>query len=213
MTARAALLTPLLLLAACGPKPVVPGSFKFEPVPESNGFDFVHSIPGELDNTIKAAMGGVALIDYDADGKIDIYCPNGGWDDRLSGAAPHPKEPAKSRLFRNLGGMRFEDVTDKAGVGFLGAAFGACVGDYDGDGRPDLFVSVYGMPALYRNKGDGTFEDTAAHAGLTPGYTARFSRPARRRSIASQMARSSATPSKWLISWMPVGEVTLISVR
>jgi hypothetical protein len=68
--------------------------------------------------------------------------------------------------------MKFEDVTSSAGVGFTGFTLGACVGDYDGDGRPDLFVSAYGQPALYRNKGDNTFEDVAAKAGIGPAFYA-----------------------------------------
>ena len=142
--------------------------------PETSGFSFRHELPnGTLDNTIKAALGGVALIDYDDDGKIDVFCANGGWNDALAGAnAVKPEKVATCRLYRNLGGLKFEDVTEKAGVGFAGFAVGACVGDFDGDGLPDLFVSAYGMPALYRNRGDGTFEDVAAKVGIRPGFYA-----------------------------------------
>lgn len=171
---RAAVLVALVLAAAgCGPH-VVPGSFRFtEVAEESSGLTFRHELPGRvLDNLSKSAMGGIALIDYDGDGKVDVFCPNGGWDVRIAGIAGKPEKPARCRLYRNLGGMKFEDVTEKSGVGFEGAAFGACVGDFDGDGRPDLFVPAYGMPALLRNKGDGTFEDVAERAGLVAGFYA-----------------------------------------
>ena len=160
------------LPAACRDE-IAPGSFRFAEVPPESGLDFREELQGGvLDFLTKSAMGGVALIDYDGDGHVDVYCTNGGWEDRLADQAVKPAKPAKSRLYRNLGGMKFEDVTDRAGVGFTGAAFGACVGDFDGDGTPDLFVPAYGMPALYRNKGDGTFEDVALKAGLTPGFYA-----------------------------------------
>lgn len=172
MSRRAALAVACVVatLAACGPH-VEPGSFRFEEVaPAKSGFTFVHELPGGvLDDTVKSAMGGVALIDYDGDGKVDIFCTYGESDVVVAG---EPAKPATCRLYHNLGGMRFEDVTEKAGVAFAGMAFGACVGDFDGDGRPDLFVSAYGRPALYRNKGDGTFEDVAEKAGLPPGLYA-----------------------------------------
>jgi hypothetical protein len=163
----------LVVLAACG-HGVEPGSFRFAEVPpETSGLTFVHELPGGvLDNTVKSAMGGVALIDYDGDGKVDVFCTNCGWDERVGPRDAKPAKVPTCRLYRNLGGMRFEDVTEKAGVAFAGAAFGACVGDFDGDGRPDLFVSAYGRPALYRNEGDGTFKDVAEKAGLEPGLYA-----------------------------------------
>jgi hypothetical protein len=162
-----------LTAASCGAS-FTPGPPKFAEVPETSGFTFRHELPnGTLDSTMKSAMGGVALIDYDGDGKIDVFCVNGGWDDALAGyGAVKPEKVATCRLYRNLGGLKFEDVTEKAGVGFAGFALGACVGDFDGDGLPDLFVSAYGMPALYRNRGDGTFEDVAAKAGIAPGWYA-----------------------------------------
>jgi enediyne biosynthesis protein E4 len=161
------------LAPACGPRRVH-ASIVFEPVlPQASGFTFRHELPGgQLDNLPKAAMGGVALLDYDGDGRVDVFCPNGGWRDGLANGATKPAKVATARLYRNLGSMRFEDVTEKARVGFEGFALGACVGDFDGDGRPDVFVSAYGRPALYRNRGDGSFEDVAEKAGIPEGLYA-----------------------------------------
>jgi hypothetical protein len=171
--AAAATLAAAALVASCG-RGVEAGSFRFEAVPaEKSGLAFVHEIPGGvLDDIVKSAMGGVALIDYDGDGRVDVFLTYGARYDPAADGPPKPLGTPTCRLFRNLGGMKFEDVTEKAGVAFKGMALGACVGDFDGDGRPDIFVSACGRPALYRNKGDGTFEDVAEKAGLEPGLYA-----------------------------------------
>src|SRR5262249_2384667 len=111
--------------------------------------------------------GGVGLLDYDGDGLLDVYCvqggpfPPSGKGDRLQGTNG-------DRLFRNRGGGVFEDVTRRAGLSALpgGYGHGVAVGDYDSDGLPDLFVTRWRSYALSRNKGDGTFEDVTATAGL-----------------------------------------------
>lgn len=107
------------------------------------------------------SMGsGVALIDYDNDGDQDVFVPNGA----TLGA---PDAGPGSRLFENLGELRFQDVTERAGIVFRRWAGGACVGDYDGDGFDDLFVTCYGRNALLRNTGDGRFVETTSEAGIT----------------------------------------------
>ena len=104
---------------------------------------------------------GVALFDFDGDGLMDIFIANGTTlDERDSPAA------ATSHLYRNLGRLRFEDVTARAGLGRQGWSQGACVGDYDNDGHRDLFVTAYGQSRLYRNRGDGVFDDATETAGL-----------------------------------------------
>jgi len=106
--------------------------------------------------------GGVAIFDYDADGRPDIYLLNGS-----TAAAMRGKEKApRAALYRNLGNWKFEDVTDKAGVGNERWGFGVAVGDYNNDGRPDMFVANFGVSRLYRNNGDGTFTDVAEKAGV-----------------------------------------------
>ena len=106
--------------------------------------------------------GGVALIDFDGDGRLDIYLCNGG---PIVATPGRPDPPC--RLFRNEGGWRFRDVTDLAGAPGPSYAMGAAVGDFDGDGLDDLFVTGWRDQRLYRNAGDGRFEDVTARAGLT----------------------------------------------
>jgi enediyne biosynthesis protein E4 len=105
--------------------------------------------------------GGVAIFDYDKDGLMDIFLVNGTTLDGSSRG-----EHATSHLYHNLGNMHFEDVTEKAGLGKVGWGQGVCVGDYDNDGYPDLFVTYYGHSVLYHNEGDGTFKDVTEASGL-----------------------------------------------
>ena len=104
---------------------------------------------------------GVALLDYDGDGDRDIFVANGV---RLEGRERQPGRP--SFLYRNDGAGKFHDVAADAGLSRVGWAQGACVGDYDNDGAPDLMVTYHGVDALYRNRGDGTFEEMTTAAGL-----------------------------------------------
>ncbi len=108
--------------------------------------------------------GGVAMIDFDQDGWLDLYFPNGRSLDPL--ADQSLKVLGNNRLFRNIQGERFEDVTNAAGVAGKGYAMGASVADYDQDGWPDLFVTGYGNAILYKNKGNGTFQDMTNQAGV-----------------------------------------------
>ena len=104
--------------------------------------------------------GGVALIDFDNDGWLDIFLVNGGPTDARTGL------PSTNHLYRNNHDGTFIDVTEKAGLVRHGWGQGISVGDYNGDGLPDLFVTYYGKNVLYRNNGDGTFSDVTAAAGL-----------------------------------------------
>jgi len=109
--------------------------------------------------------GGVAVFDFDHDGRPDLFFANGAA--LPSFEKTNPKY--WNRLLRNEGGGRFTDVTDKAGLRGEGYSIGAAAADFDNDGFPDLFVAGVNGNHLYRNRGDGTFEDVTAHAGLQSG--------------------------------------------
>ncbi|MBK9316579.1 MAG: CRTAC1 family protein [Acidobacteria bacterium] len=105
--------------------------------------------------------GGAALLDFDNDGRLDIYLVNSP----TVASAGNPQS-ACSELWRNNGDGTFVDVTEKAGVGYPGWGMGVATGDYDNDGWQDLYVTCFGPNRLYRNNGDGTFTDIAVKAGV-----------------------------------------------
>ena len=111
---------------------------------------------------IEPMIAGVALFDYDNDGRLDIYFCNGATIPGLE------KSDARfsNRLYRNKGGLEFEDVTGRAGVAGAGYSMGVAAGDYDRDGWTDLYVTGVNRNLLYRNRGDGTFEDVTFSAGV-----------------------------------------------
>ena len=114
------------------------------------------------DYIFETPSGGVAIFDYDGDGRPDIYLVNGS-----TSAAVRGKEKApRAALYHNLGNWKFEDVTDKAGVANERWGFSVAAGDYNNDGRPDMFVGNFGVSRLYRNNGDGTFTDVAEKLGV-----------------------------------------------
>ena len=119
------------------------------------------------DHLLESAGAGVAWLDYDRDGHLDAYLPN-GW--KMAGSAVTEKAP--NALYRNRGDGTFEDVTEKAGVGGDGGWYsGVAVADFDQDGFPDILVTAFGPNLLYRNRGDGTFENVARRAGIeSPGW-------------------------------------------
>ena len=125
------------------------------------GITFVHTDGHSGQRYIvETVTSGLALFDYDKDGLIDIYFPNGA---ALQGT--HVDKPPTDALYRNEGGWRFRDVTAEAGVGEAGYSLGVAVADYDNDGDLDIFVNNYGPDVLYRNEGDGTFTDVTAGRG------------------------------------------------
>ena len=125
-----------------------------------------------------------ALLDYDGDGWLDVYAVQGG---TLSNESTPPPSAQRDRLFRNRGDGTFEDVTAAAGLAALpgGYGHGVAVGDYDNDGRPDLFITRWRSYALYHNRGDGTFEDVTewprACGQPRLAHLGRVRRPRRRR--------------------------------
>jgi enediyne biosynthesis protein E4 len=127
------------------------------------GIAFHHDNAATPEKYLIETMGsGCAWIDYDQNGLLDLYLVNGAATKLYT-----PKHPLRSALYRNNGDGTFTDVTEKAGVAAVGLfGMGVAVGDYDNDGFPDLLVLGYGRCILYHNKGDGTFEDVTAKAGV-----------------------------------------------
>jgi hypothetical protein len=142
--------------------PPTPDGIHLTDVTAGTGITFVHTDGGaESLYIVQTVVAGLALFDYDNDGLVDIYFLNG---------APTPGSrfdvPPHHELWRNLGGFRFADVTDEAGVGDTGYGLGVVSGDYDNDGDQDLYVSNFGPSVLYRNNGDGTFTSVTEAAGV-----------------------------------------------
>ena len=104
---------------------------------------------------LESMTGGVAFVDYDDDGWIDIYLVNGGTLDAPGVGAPRPRD----RLYRNNGDGTFSDVTSDAGLGDSSWGMGVAVADVDNNGYDDIYVTNYGPNHLYLNGGDGTFRN------------------------------------------------------
>ena len=154
----------ILLASRAAPQTPEAGALLFRDITSEAGIDFQHHAAPEKKFIVESMSGGVALLDYDGDGLLDIYLT-----DSLTVDTAKDPQAARSALYRNRGGGRFEDVTEKAGVGHPGWAMGVCTADMDGDGREDIYVTGLGRNYLYRNDGDGTFTDLAAAAGVTGG--------------------------------------------
>ena len=139
------------------------GAIRFEEIAAKSGLHFVTAnCPTPNKNQIETLVAGVALLDYDRDGYLDIYLVNGAALPSLQKDSPQ----YWNRLFHNNHDGTFTDVTEKAGVAGAGYGMGVAVGDYDNDGWPDLFVANVTGNQLFHNNGDGTFTDVTAKAGL-----------------------------------------------
>lgn len=154
----------LAALAAGGSSPAAdPAPIRFQDVAPESGVDFVlRNHPTPEKRMIETMAGGLAVFDFNGDGRADIYLTNGAEIPSLEKTAPK----YWNRLYRNDGGLRFTDVTEEAGVRGLGYDMGAAAADYDNDGDIDLLVAGVFRLVLYRNRGDGTFEDATVAAGL-----------------------------------------------
>ena len=161
---------------AMGPPPTSPPSADGVPAgePSPAQFEEVPCIPVKTwcggptkDHILESGGTGVALLDYDGDGRLDIFLVNAFELTAARERVPHP-----NALFRNLGRWKFEDVSRQAGIDTAGWGSGVCAGDYDGDGRLDLYVTQFGPNLFFRNNGDGTFREVAAAAGVqAPGWS------------------------------------------
>ncbi|MFP5262841.1 MAG: CRTAC1 family protein [Blastocatellia bacterium] len=153
----------ILLLSAPAPPEAaaVNGVVRFTDVTNQSGVTFKHVSSPEKNYIVESMSGGVALIDYDNDGRLDIYFVNSLTMDLLKSAAR-----PQSELYHNNGDGTFTNVTRKAGVGDMGWGMGACVGDYNNDGWDDLYVTCLGPNHLLKNNGDGTFTDVTKAAGV-----------------------------------------------
>ena len=143
--------------------------YPFTEVPASaSGITWVHTAGKSAEKYLPETTGaGCAFLDYDNDGWMDIYLVNSGKCDFYN-----PNPPLRNALYRNNRNGTFTDVTEKAGVAGGGYGQGVAVGDYDGDGFPDLYVTQYGRSILYHNNGDGTFTDVTEKAGVAaPGWS------------------------------------------
>src|SRR5579863_9986949 len=154
-------------------RPITAGGFVdgapviFSDVTRAAGLDKFHHKAGTPEKTfiLETVGSGVALLDYDNDGWLDIYLVNGSTYDAMSGKA----SPPHAALFHNNHDGTFTDVAQQAGVTNDRWGFGVAVGDYDNDGWPDLYVTNYGKNRLYHNNHDGTFTDVAEKAGVALG--------------------------------------------
>jgi hypothetical protein len=158
------------LLVPRWPRFVLPEApqFPFEEIPaQKSGIRWVHSNGKSPEKYLPETSGaGCAFLDYDNDGWMDIYLVNSGKCDFFT-----PNPPLRNALYRNNRDGTFTDVTLEAGVAGGGFGQGVAVGDYDGDGFPDLYVTQYGRSILFHNNGDGTFSDVTEKAGVAaPGW-------------------------------------------
>ncbi len=148
----------------------------FREAASETGLSFHHFTGATGEFYLPEIMGaGAALFDYDNDGDFDVYLIQGTTFDEKTKPGETKFPPPKgwkpgNRLFRNdlipSGKLRFTDVTEKAGVGYVGYGMGAAMGDYDNDGDIDLYVTNFGSNVLYRNDGKGAFADVTREAGV-----------------------------------------------
>ena len=144
---------------AAGP---TPAEIRFAEVGGSGMRFVLENAPTASKHMIETMAGGVAVFDADGDTKPDVFFTNGAEIESLRKSSPR----YRNRLFRNLGGLRFLDVTARSGLAGEGYSMGAAAADYDNDGDVDLFVAGVFRNFLYRNRGDGRFEDVTSDSGI-----------------------------------------------
>jgi len=165
----------LALLMGAAPAPSAPSApdVRFTDVTQTAGVGFTHANSATSNKYLVETMGGgVALLDYDNDGRLDMFFTNGA---KIDDPMPEGRQPDKSdrkfwnRLYHQNTDGTFTDVTEKAGLTGMPQnryGMGVAVGDYDNDGFEDIYVTNYGANTLYRNNGNGTFTDVTSRAGV-----------------------------------------------
>jgi hypothetical protein len=138
-----------------------PFNARFTDIAEQAGLrtPAIYGPPDHVSYILETTGAGIAFLDYDNDGWLDIFVLSGT---RLDGAPPG----TTNRLYKNNRDGTFTDVTERAGLTRTGWAVGVTVGDYNNDGFDDIFITYWGQNVLYRNNGDGTFTDVTQQAGL-----------------------------------------------
>ncbi|MEO8662525.1 MAG: VCBS repeat-containing protein, partial [Bryobacteraceae bacterium] len=157
------------LLAFPGEPQPTAGGICFIDLTKASGLDFKQSYGDRhLDNIVEGTGTGVCVFDYNNDGFLDVYFPNGRWTEGVSDPKSRDlRGKLTNHLFRNDGHGKFTDVTEQAGVGGSRYSAGCAAADYDNDGFVDLLVLNYGRNELFHNDGHGRFTEVAAKAGLT----------------------------------------------
>jgi len=157
--------------SAMGPAPVDAPSLDDDSAPSPVTFEVAAQLPTRTygggptkDHVLESGGNGVALLDYDGDGRLDIYLVTAAELTPTRERIPH-----RNALYRNLGGWKFADVSKQAGVDASAWGSGVCAGDVDNDGNLDLYVTNWGPNLLFRNRGNGTFEEIASRAGVAAG--------------------------------------------
>src|SRR5262249_32985872 len=157
--------------SAMGPAPAPAPTTAEDSAPSPVTFEEAAHLPTRAycggptkDHILESGGNGIALLDYDNDGLLDIYV--------VTSAELTPNReriPHRNALYHNLGGWKFEDVSKRAGVDAAAWGNGVCVGDIDNDGLLDIYVTNWGPNFLFHNRGDGTFEEIAVQAGVAAG--------------------------------------------
>jgi enediyne biosynthesis protein E4 len=162
---RASLSLPILLCLLLSSSAITRtelNGIQFVDVTRTAGINFEHVSSPEKRYIVESMSGGVALLDYDNDGFLDIYLVNSLTVDLVKSNGK-----TKSALYHNNGDGTFTDVTDKAGVGDVGWGMGVAVGDYNNDGFDDIYVTCVGPNHLFKNNGNGTFSDVTKAAAVS----------------------------------------------
>ena len=135
--------------------------FRFELMTQQSGVDFVYyGAPGPQAYMTEQNGGGIALLDFDHDGRLDLFLVNGS-----DFQQPATGLDASNRLYRSMSDFQYADATQDTGLLAHGFGMGCAAGDYDNDGFTDLFVACYGRDRLWHSNGDGTFSESHGRGG------------------------------------------------